>query len=212
MNFIYVHGRPASGKDTQAKKIQEGLPNSVMIVPGEIFRNASDPKNPYYIYYDEVSPYLNNVDKGEIVPEEVTMDIVKDLVGRYSEQGIENFVFTGFPRTKRQLDLVDDYVSMLKGTLEKRVGETHVVYILSEAEVKERSKHRKESDNTRRADDNTIAVENRLKVFRESTVPMLAKLAKERRLISIRGEGSIEEVREKTETKLQTLTGSPERR
>lgn len=214
MNLIYVHGMPASGKDTQAQKIKDGLPNSDLIVPGEIFRNANDPKNKYHPYYDLVAPYQDIVNKGDIVPEEVTMQLVAELIDVRNRAGITNFVFTGFPRTKKQLELLDDYIKSVKeghGWREP-IREEHIAYIVRESDAIKRAENRNNNDTQQREDDALSIVKHRLEVYKGRTYPMLEKLAKEGRLTVIRGDRSIEHVREITEQKLETFTGTPERR
>lgn len=214
LNFISVNGLPASGKDTQAKRIEESLPNSFLLAPGEIFRQMKNPKSDYYIYRDEFADELEKVDRGEIVTEEKTMQLVATLIDIKSREGIRNFIFTGFPRTKKQLDLWDDYTHNIKESWATSVNETHIAYIVREEVAEERARGRKESSSQEeeRVDDKPETVKRRFEVYKEQTYPMLRKLSREGRLIVIRGDRSREHVREMTEAKLQALTGSPERR
>lgn len=214
MNFIYVHGMPASGKDTQARIITENTPRAVLISPGEIYRNIRKPQSEYHTLIDLVSPYLDRVDRGEIVPEEITMQLVAETIDNKSRQGFENFIFTGFPRTLRQLKLLDEYTHLLKETWAGELNETHIAYIVRESDASQRAEGRKKSSSaqTERIDDRPETVRRRFEVYREQTYPMLRKLSEEGRLTVIRGDRGIEHVRKQTEGRLQALAGSPEKR
>ena len=94
MNVVLL-GAPGAGKGTQAAKMVEsfGLPH---ISTGDIFRKAVADGTPLGL---EAKRYM---DAGELVPDEVTIGIVKE---RLSQPDAANgFILDGFPRTVPQAD------------------------------------------------------------------------------------------------------------
>lgn len=94
MNVVLL-GAPGAGKGTQAAKMVEsfGLPH---ISTGDIFRKAVADGTPLGL---EAKRYM---EAGELVPDEVTIDIVKE---RLSQPDAANgFILDGFPRTVPQAD------------------------------------------------------------------------------------------------------------
>lgn len=212
MNLIFIHGRGSSGKDTQAHRIIETTPNSFLVSPGDIFRQARNPESPYRKYYPKFARYIPQIDNGQIVPEAITMEIVEDVIKEQISKGVENFVFTGFPRTEEQLTMVDYYIKDLEFEHDEKINVKHVVYAVTESESRRRAEARRNSTAEARPDDDPNKVENRLRVYKEKVAPMLHKLAERGDLIVIKSSGSIENVRRRTEEKFDTSFAHPERR
>ncbi|NME95483.1 adenylate kinase [Clostridium cochlearium] len=100
MNIILL-GPPGAGKGTQAKLISEkySIPH---ISTGVIFRKNISNKTPLGM---EAKSYM---DKGQLVPDELTIEIVKD---RLSEEDCKNgFLLDGFPRTVKQAEALDEFL------------------------------------------------------------------------------------------------------
>ncbi|MBE6065065.1 adenylate kinase [Clostridium cochlearium] len=101
MNIILL-GPPGAGKGTQAKLISEkySIPH---ISTGDIFRKNISNKTPLGM---EAKSYM---DKGQLVPDELTIEIVKD---RLSEEDCKNgFLLDGFPRTVKQAEALDEFLT-----------------------------------------------------------------------------------------------------
>jgi adenylate kinase len=87
---ILLMGPPGAGKGTQAEKLTEIL-NIPHISTGDMFRKAIKDQT------DLGKQAKSFMDKGELVPDEVTVGIVKD---RIKEEDCKNgFLLDGFPRT-----------------------------------------------------------------------------------------------------------------
>lgn len=98
MNIIFM-GPPGAGKGTQSEKIVEkyGIPH---ISTGDMFRAAI--KNGTKLGMEAKS----FMDAGKLVPDEVTIGIVKD---RLSEDDCQKgFLFDGFPRTINQAEALNE--------------------------------------------------------------------------------------------------------
>lgn len=95
---IIMLGAPGAGKGTQAKQIAEeyGIPH---ISTGDIFRanikNGTELGNKAKAY----------MDKGELVPDELTCDLVVDRIA--ADDCKEGFVLDGFPRTIPQAEALE---------------------------------------------------------------------------------------------------------
>ncbi len=99
---IILLGPPGAGKGTQAKLISEKfqIPH---ISTGDIFRKNISEKTPLGI---EAKTYMDN---GKLVPDEVTIGIVKD---RLVEDDCKNgFLLDGFPRTVKQAEALDLFLN-----------------------------------------------------------------------------------------------------
>ena len=96
--YIVLLGAPGSGKGTVGKIIAEDL-NLAHISTGDLFRENL--KNETELG-KEAKQYM---DKGELVPDEVTIKMLKDRLGN---SDVENgAVLDGFPRTKNQAVCLD---------------------------------------------------------------------------------------------------------
>ena len=98
MNLVLM-GLPGAGKGTQGERIVEdyGIPH---ISTGDMFRAAMKEETPLGL---EAKSYI---DKGELVPDEVTIGIVKERLGKDDcERG---FLLDGFPRTVAQAEALEN--------------------------------------------------------------------------------------------------------
>lgn len=97
MNIILL-GPPGAGKGTQAKQISNKY-NIPHISTGDIFRKNISEKTELGV---KAQGYIN---KGLLVPDELTIDIVKD---RLNNDDCKNgFLLDGFPRTVKQAEALD---------------------------------------------------------------------------------------------------------
>jgi len=96
--YVILMGPPASGKGTQAERLQEvlGLPH---VASGDLFR---------YNLKNETELGLKAkvyMDKGELVPDDVTIAMVLDRLSR--EDCAKGALLDGFPRTLAQAEALD---------------------------------------------------------------------------------------------------------
>lgn len=101
---IIMLGAPGAGKGTQAKKISAkyGIPH---ISTGDIFR--ANIKNGTELG-KKAKGYM---DKGQLVPDELVVDLVVDRVGQ--EDCGNGYVLDGFPRTIPQAEALDKALAEL---------------------------------------------------------------------------------------------------
>src|SRR5699024_5616320 len=111
---LFLLGLPGAGKGTQATRIAKEY-NIPHISTGDMFREAM--KNETQLGL-EAKKYM---DSGELVPDEVTIGIVRD---RLNEEDVkEGFLLDGFPRTLAQAEALDQMLSESNRSLD------HVLYI-----------------------------------------------------------------------------------
>src|SRR3989344_2772882 len=201
INFIFLHGRGGSGKDTQAELLAKKFPDAMRFSTGDMYRGVKSNSGEYSQFYPLIEPYIDYVDSGHFLPDNVILQMVNEVVDQKSAEGISRFIFTGFPRTNDQLDAIDEWTKSLKDT-DREVQVNNICYAVLEQHARTRSeKRRQEYEEQKmpiRADDDPVAVENKLKSYRDLTLPMLKRLSSEGRLSIVKASGSIEQVFNRT--------------
>ena len=123
---LVILGAPGAGKGTQAAILSEKL-QVPHISTGDIFRSNIKNETPLGILAKQY------IDSGSLVPDEVTIGIVKD---RLAEPDCKNgFILDGFPRTIQQADSLDKMLGELGTKLDKAVdiyaGDDVIIWRLS---------------------------------------------------------------------------------
>jgi adenylate kinase len=203
--YIVLLGPPGVGKGTQAEILasKTGLPH---ISSGDLFRENM--KNNTELG-KRAKSYM---DKGELVPDDVTIDMVRDRISR--EDCMNGAILDGFPRTPPQADALQAMLAEFHG------GVDVVPFITASPEVLvERASgrwtcrgqghiyHEKfnppkvagkcDFDGTelyQREDDKTDTVARRIRVYLEQTAPLVDYYKAEGKLVEIDGTQPIDEV------------------
>jgi len=205
MNLVLM-GLPGAGKGTQAEKIIAKY-NIPQISTGDMFRQAIAKKTDLGL---EAKSYM---DKGELVPDEVTNGIVKE---RLAESDTEDgFLLDGFPRTLDQAEALDDMMQDLSkkidAVIEIKVPEEVLVERLSgryicrncgatyhkifnPPKVEGTCDRCGGHDFYQRDDDKPETVRNRISVNVKNSEPILDHYDKKGLLYSIDGNREIDEV------------------
>ncbi|PFJ12910.1 adenylate kinase [Bacillus cereus] len=204
MNLILM-GLPGAGKGTQAEQIVAKY-NIPHISTGDMFRAAMKAETELGLQAKSF------IDKGELVPDEVTIGIVRERLSQ--EDCVKGFLLDGFPRTVAQASALEeimkdlgkkiDYVLNINvdsGLLLKRLTgrrickECGATYHLefnppAKADVCDKCG----GELYQRSDDNEETVANRLDVNIKQTKPLLDFYEELGYLQSINGEQDINKV------------------
>ncbi len=202
---MVLFGPPGAGKGTQAQLLRDQLKVS-HISSGELFRHHLGQGTPLGLRAKE---YMT---KGELVPDEVTIDIILEEVMSVPDD--EGFILDGFPRNPNQAEELEKALAGRSRNLDK------VVHIdVSETELLRRLGGRymcricqapnaigegedisaKKCDQCggqlyQRDDDHPEAVKRRIEVYNQETTPVLCFYRKRGVLVDIPGDNTVEEV------------------
>lgn len=159
-NAVLLFGGPGSGKGTQGQALA-GFPHVRHLAMGDIFR-ALDKSS------DIGKEFLSYSTKGLLVPDALTVRVWHQHVVARVESGdikpdYHILLLDGIPRTEEQVTLMADYINVLRII--------HLV-IKDEAVLIERLKGRALKGN-RPDDADERVIRERLKVYEESTAPVL---------------------------------------
>ncbi|MBN9585859.1 MAG: adenylate kinase [Afipia sp. 62-7] len=183
---LILLGPPGAGKGTQAQRLvqKHGI---VQLSTGDMLRAAVAAETPIGLKAKDIMA------SGALVPDEVVVGIIAD---RIEEPDATNgFILDGFPRTVPQAEALDDLLKQkrlkLDAVIELRVNESALL-----ERVETRVAQMRERGEAVRADDTPEVLSNRLASYRAQTEPLVHYYSDKRKLITIDGMMSIEEVTE----------------
>ncbi|MEX2483299.1 MAG: adenylate kinase [Brumimicrobium sp.] len=184
---LVLFGPPGAGKGTQSEKLIEKY-DLVHLSTGDIFRANIGGGT-------ELGKLAKSyIDKGQLVPDEVTINMLNSEVEKHSDA--KGFIFDGFPRTDPQAEALDKLMKSKNSQISAMIA-----LDVPEKELKERLKKRAlDSGRTDDADPEVIA--NRIEVYKNETAPVKEYYEAQNKFYSINGLGSIEEI---TERLFQTI-------
>ena len=174
---LILFGPPGSGKGTQAAKLVEKY-NLLHISTGDLFRYEIGNSTPLGM---EAKSYI---DKGELVPDSVTIGMLRNKVEANPE--VAGYIFDGFPRTVPQAQALDQLMGELSTSISKLilldVDDDEIV-----TRLLERGKTSGRSD-----DQNEGTIRNRINVFKSETSPVYDFYAEQDKSVKVQGMGTID--------------------
>ena len=190
MTNLVLFGPPGAGKGTQAEFLKEKY-NLVHISTGDVFR--------YNIKNETALGTLakSYMDKGQLVPDEVTIKMLNAEVEKNSDAN--GFIFDGFPRTDAQAkaldDLMEDKDSSINAMIALEVDDEVLVGRLLE--------RGKTSGRTDDADENIIR--NRITEYYTKTAVLKNYYSAQDKYFGVDGVGTIEEITERLNKVIDSL-------
>ena len=212
--FIILLGPPGAGKGTQAHRLAErlGLPH---ISSGDLFREHLKNQTPLGKLAQQ---YMS---KGELVPDEVTIGMVKDRLARPDAQ--RGAILDGFPRTPAQAQALDallaercarvvvpyirvpeeELIARLSGRLTCR-AHGHVFHVRYNPPKQPGVCDYDGSELYQRDDDKPETVRRRIQVYHAQTAPLIDYYRQRCVLVEVNGDAPLDDV---TQALLEAVQG-----
>ncbi len=216
-----LFGPPGAGKGTQAQFLKERL-GVAHISSGDLFRRHLNEGTPLGL---KAAEFMN---QGLLVPDEVTIDIILDLVLSLNSE--DGFILDGFPRSRKQAKALEEALTRRSRDLDKvvhiDVPEQELVrrlsgryscrdcqapYTLQPSGYAQDGLTSREAQRCakcggelyQREDDSPEAVKRRIEVYQNETMPLLDFYRGQDLVVEVAGSGSVESVNNELTRALQ---------
>ena len=202
--YIVFLGAPGAGKGTQAVNVGQAI-KLEHLATGDLFRQVQAQNT------DTARLLRSYVEKGQLVPDDITIQTVLEQLAASTGKGI---IFDGFPRNLKQAEALDRALAERGESLDKavyiKVSEKELLSRLSGRWICQKcqtSYHtvtappkiqgkcdRCGSKLYQRADDTVETINKRLNIYFAETAPLIDYYKRSGKLIEIDGEGSVDDV------------------
>ena len=176
---IVIFGKPGAGKGTQAAFLKSKY-ELFHISTGDLFRHHISNKT---ALGKLARSYM---DKGDLVPDQVTIDMLKDTVEKHPEA--KGFIFDGFPRTTNQAEALDNFLNerstIISATLALEANDDILVKrLINRGKI-----------SGRLDDQDEDKIRNRFEEYKNKTAPLRDFYIAQGKFHSVNGVGSIDEI------------------
>lgn len=187
---LVLFGKPGAGKGTQATFLKEKY-DLKHISTGDVFRynikNGTELGNLAKSY----------IDKGDLVPDEVTIRMLQEQVEKNPEAA--GFIFDGFPRTVAQAEALDDFLRSKEMQIDATIALEAPDDVLLER-LLERGKVSGRSD-----DQDPEKIKNRFREYNQKTAPLKSYYEEQDKFYSVNGIGEIQEITDRLAGVIESL-------
>lgn len=187
---IVLFGKPGAGKGTQAEFLK-GKYNLTHLSTGDIFRfnikNDTDLGKLAKTY----------MDKGDLVPDEVTIQMLQNEVDKNPDSA--GFLFDGFPRTISQAEALDSFLET------KNQSITATIALEADDEVLVQRLLERGKTSGRPDDQDEEKIRNRYQEYNEKTAPLMNYYKEQNKFYAVNGIGSIAEITERLSAVIDNL-------
>jgi adenylate kinase len=181
---LILLGPPGSGKGTQAQRLVQRY-GIVQLSTGEMLRAAVAAQTPVGLKAKDLMA------SGSLVPDEVVVGIISDRIDQ--PDAARGFILDGFPRTVPQAEALDNLLKhkhlKLDAVIELRVNESALLQ-----RVETRAAETRARGEDVRVDDTPEVLTKRLAAYRSQTEPLIHYYSERRKLLTVDGMMTIEEV------------------
>jgi len=180
---IVLFGPPGSGKGTQAQNLIDKF-NLKQISTGDLFRYNMKNET-------ELGKLAKSfIDKGELVPDEVTTNMLIEEVKKPTDS--KGFIFDGYPRTANQTNALENIVKdVLKADISICLS-----LVVEDEDLVKRLLNRGATSG-RIDDSNEEIIRNRIKEYYAKTAEVAELYKKQGKYVEVNGVGEIAEISEK---------------
>lgn len=181
---LILLGPPGAGKGTQAQRLvqKHGI---VQLSTGDMLRAAVAAGTPIGLKAKDIMA------NGGLVPDEIVVGIIADRIEEPDAK--KGFILDGFPRTVPQAEALDELLKKkhvkLDAVIELRVNESALI-----ERVETRVAQMRERGEDVRVDDTPEVLSKRLASYRAQTEPLVHYYSEKRKLMTIDGMMTIEQV------------------
>jgi len=197
---ILIFGPPGAGKGTFSSQILKVFPEINHISTGDIFRENLKNQTPLGL---KAKGYM---DKGELVPDSLTNELVKDRLERNVGK---SWLLDGYPRNLKQAEFLDEITNVdlfllldvSREIITKRIlgrysckkcGEIYNKYTLPPKIEGICDKCGAEIKFEQRSDDNEETLKNRLDAYEKNAKPIIKYYKKKKLMRKINAENTLE--------------------
>lgn len=176
---LVMFGKPGAGKGTQAAILKEKY-SLKHISTGDVFRNNI--KNG-----TELGTLAKSfIDRGDLVPDQVTIDMLQDEVEKAPDAA--GFIFDGFPRTVAQAEALDAFLASRSMQVDATIALEAEDDILLQR-LLERGRESGRSD-----DQDPEKIRNRFEEYNRKTAPLRDYYQGQGKFYSVNGVGEIDAI------------------
>jgi adenylate kinase len=175
---IVIFGAPGSGKGTQSDKLIEHY-KLFHISTGDVLRDNIKRGT-------ELGKTAKGfIDQGQLVPDELIIDILAQVLDENKDKATEGVIFDGFPRTIPQAEALEQLLADRGTQIDAVIG-----LEVPEEELIRRILLRGQMSG--RSDDNEETARKRLETYHNQTSPLKAFYQEQGKYRSINGLGTID--------------------
>jgi adenylate kinase len=176
---LILFGKPGSGKGTQAEFVKNKY-DLIHISTGDLFRNNISNNTELGLL---AKSYM---DKGDLVPDEVTIKMLESEVNNHPNA--KGFIFDGFPRTTVQAEILDQFLITLKLSISMTIALEVDENLLIERLIS------RGKDSGRSDDQDRTKIQNRFDEYNKKTSPLINYYKNQNKFFDIDGVGDINEI------------------
>jgi len=176
---LILFGKPGSGKGTQAEFVKRKY-DLVHISTGDLFRNNISNNTDLGLL---AKSYM---DKGDLVPDEVTIKMLEAEVNKHLNAN--GFIFDGFPRTTIQAEILDQFLSTLKLSISMTIALEVDENLLIDRLIN------RGKDSGRADDQDRSKIQNRFEEYNNKTYPLINYYKNQDKFYEVNGVGDINEI------------------
>ncbi len=176
---LILFGKPGSGKGTQAEFVK-GKYDLIHISTGDLFRNNISNNTDLGLL---AKSYM---EKGDLVPDEVTIKMLEAEVNKHPNAN--GFIFDGFPRTTVQAEILDQFLSTLKLSISMTIALEVDENLLIDRLIN------RGKDSGRADDQDRSKIQNRFEEYNNKTSPLINYYKNQNKFFEVNGVGDVNEI------------------